>query len=89
MQFIWWQADGSYSEPYKPCSRKPMDFVKPFTKVTAVCWSFDLLQWQEAALKEALERSHAAHAEAMKEAKAEADDYQRGLADRARSKFVA
>jgi hypothetical protein len=44
---------------------------------------------QEAALKEALERSHAAHAEAMKEAKAEADDYQRGLADRARSKFLA
>lgn len=44
---------------------------------------------QEAALKEALERSHAAHAEAMKEAKSEADDYQRGLADRARSKFLA
>lgn len=44
---------------------------------------------QRAAQKEALERSHAAHAEAMREAKSEADDYQRGLADRARSKFLA
>ena len=37
----------------------------------------------------ALERSHQAHAEAMAAAKAEADDYQRGLSDRARSKFSA
>ena len=39
----------------------------------------------ESALKEALARSHAAHAEAMAASKSEADSYQKGLAERARA----
>ena len=47
----------------------------------AVLKFFYLDPREAAALKEALERSHAAHAEAMAAAKDEADAYQRGLGD--------